>query len=505
MPNLPIYTRNSKIETSQVVQRRSSGLAESMGNGVETGADLAVQWQKTQNAAESLDGKNKMAAAVQDLLQEANDFNDYNSPKDIEAKQSEVLDKLHKLVPDIVSGFNTETNANDFVRDTEVDISKTEAQLKGLFRKKYIDNNTANLIVSADRNRDNFIRTGDVGFKQSYLADLEVSYKNGFIDKADYVQAKLKTDDWDKYMVYHLAETDPQGVIDNLKAGKYNIKLEDMNDVLKGLNSIKTNDELLRKYEETARQNAGESEAMQYIYGNTSYADKLKYINDAEINGNISSSYAQKARRAIKQFKPDGGKTMSQAQNIADILQRAYDLNEGNFDSTEYLNGIRELRSSITEAVNDGDISYKDGVTLNNQLNQATRKRISQETSAVSYQFGKAVDYFKEQLPPQYQNDAIRELFYNTQDIDENLSDKEKQKLYRERAVSVVDKIKADNRVEAEQILAGTQAKAAEEVIPAIAAKLNLSEEDLNRKIAHTAETYGMTREQVLQRLSQGI
>ena len=236
MPQLPIYTRNSHIKTSQVVRRTSSGVAESMDNTGRAGAAVAVQWQKTQNAAESLDGKNKMAASIQDLLTEASEYNDYNTPKDIEAKQNEMLDRLHKLVPDIVSGFNTETNANDFVRDTEMDISKTEATLKGLFRKKYIDNNEANLIVSAERNRENFIQTGDKGFKQSYIADLELSYKNGFIDKAAYTNAKLKTDEWDKLHIYRQAESDPQGVIDNLKAGNYKIKPEDYNDVLKNLN-----------------------------------------------------------------------------------------------------------------------------------------------------------------------------------------------------------------------------------------------------------------------------
>lgn len=505
MPQLPVYTRNSRIQPSGVVRQNTNSVAEGLNEFGRAAADLAVKWQQTQNAAESLDGKNKMAAQIQDLITEANDYNSYQSPKDIEAKQNEMLDRLHKLVPDIVSGFNTETNANDFVRDTEMDISKTEATLKGLFRKKYIDNNEANLIVSAERNRENFIQTGDKGFKQSYIADLELSYKNGFIDKAAYTNAKLKTDEWDKLHIYRQAESDPQGVIDNLKAGNYKIKPEDYNDVLKNLNSIKTNDELMRTYQETATQNKGESDAMDYIYSNASYADKLKYINDAEFSGNISSSYAQKARRAIKQFKPDGGKTMSQAQNIADVLQRAYDLNEGGFDSTEYLNGIRALRLEITEAVNNGDISYKDGVSLNNQLNQATRKRVSQETNFISYQFGKSVDMFKEQLPPEYRNDAIRELFYATQDIDDNLSDKEKQRIYNEKAVAVVDKIKADNRIAAQKVLEDTQIKAADDFVQTLAAKRGVDTATLNKDIDVTAAKYGITRAEVINKLRGSI
>ncbi len=505
MPKLPVYTRNSHINASPIVERRSSGLTESLGKFSSAASDLAVKWQETKNAAETLDGKNKMEADVQDILMEANDYNDYTSTKELEAKEAELLQKARQIPQNIVAGFGTDTNASDFIRRSEMDTVRTEAQIKNIFRRKYIDNNNANLIVSEDRNRENFISTGNAAFRNSYLADLENSFKAGFIDKAAYTQAKLKTEDWEKYMLYRQAESNPQAVIDNLKSGKYQIKPEDYNDVLKNLNSIKTNDELMRNYEEAVRQNTGESNAMDYIYSNASYADKLKYINDAEIRGDISGSFSQKARRAIKQFKPDGGKTMSQAQNIAEVLQRAYDLNEGNFDSTEYLNGIRDLRSSITEAVNNGDISYKDGVTLNNQLNQATRKRISQETNAVSYQFGKTIDFFKESLPPEFQNDAIRELFYQTQDIDDSLSDKEKQKIYREKAVSVVDKIKIDNRLAAEKALADMQTQLSSDFIPTIATKLGISEEDLNRKIDHTAKRHGMTREQVVQQLSKGL
>ena len=112
---------------------------------------------------------------------------------------------------------------------------------------------------------------------------------------------------------------------------------------------------------------------------------------------------------------------------------------------------------------------------------------------------------FKEQLPPEYRNDAIRELFYQTQDIDDNLSDKEKQRIYKERAVAVVDKIRNDNRQQAQKVLEDTQVKAADDVVPTLAAKLKLSETDLNRKIDNTAKKYGMTREQVLQQLSKGI
>lgn len=82
-----------------------------------------------------------------------------------------------------------------------------------------------------------------------------------------------------------------------------------MNDLLTNLNSIKTNKKLLDQYEETARQDVGESETTAFIYGSSSYDEKLQYINNKEFSGDISGAFAVKARRAIRQFKPDAEKT----------------------------------------------------------------------------------------------------------------------------------------------------------------------------------------------------
>lgn len=503
MVDLPTYNRNSRINTSPVVDRQKTGIAQNVSQLGGAIAKVAEQWQLTQNAAEALDGRNKLSATYNDIIQEANDYNEYKTPKDITQKQDEILTKLKNVLPEIADGFNTATNASDFTRQNVLRQAEVEAQVKGIFRRKYIDNAEANLSLSADRNREAFISSGSEAYRNAYLNDLETSYKGGFIDQAAYTQAKLKTQDWDKYMVYRQAETDPQAVIDGLKSGKYKIKPEEYNEVLKGLNSIKTNDELMRRYEEATRQNQGESDTLGFIYGSANYADKLKYINDAELKGEISESFATKARRTIKQFRPDDGRSLSEAQSLADILQRAYDLNEGSFTSEEYLNGIRDIRAAIVELHDNGEISTKDANAINNQLNNATRKRISQETNAVSYQYGKSVDFFKENLPPEFQNDAIRDLFYATQDLDDDLSDDDKAAVYNKKAVEIVDNIREKHRLEAQKAIQGVNNELPDIDINTMAAKINLSVDDFNRKIEHTAQKYGMTKEQALRELSK--
>ena len=62
-----------------------------------------------------------------------------------------------------------------------------------------------------------------------------------------------------------------------------------------------------------------------------------------------------------------------------------------------------------------------------------------------------------------------------------------------------------EQRLNEETTYEDTQIKAADDFVPTLAAKLKLSETDLNRKINNTAKKYGMTREQVLQQLSRGM
>lgn len=367
MPQLPIYTRNSHINTSPVVRRTSSGLAESIGNAGGVGADLAVKWQQTQNAAESLDGKNKMTANIQDLLTEASEYNDYNNSKDIEAKQIEILDRLYKLVPDIVSGFSTENNANNFMRDTQIDISKTEATLKGLFRKKYIDNNEANLLISADRNRKNFIRTGDAGFRQSYIADLELSYKNGFMDKEAFTAAQLKTDDWDKSRMLYLADNEPETIIEGIKTGVYGVMTSEAKDAY-----VKAATKKLKLMEVENKISQIETEL-----NLSTRLDSLP-INEAltelvRNEGLISEKYFKAKREALLSEKGITAKT--RADIFQDLLLEIETLDTD--DVENYYSGADSVLTKIENNYANGYLNTKEYQSLVKNVNQKRAKNIN--------------------------------------------------------------------------------------------------------------------------------
>ena len=184
---------------------------------------------------------------------------------------------------------------------------------------------------------------------------------------------------------------------------------------------------------------------------------------------------------------------------MADILQRVYDLNSGAENNTDYLNGIRSIRQSVVDLHSSGDITTKDAISLNNQINNATRSRVAEATFDISYKFSEARDYFKTTLPPEYQSEAIRDLFYAMQDINtDGMKEEDIAKLYQKKAVEVSDAILNNGRLNAEKAYNDIMAENENKFISDLAAQRGVNTEAINKDIEETARKYNISREQVI-------
>lgn len=457
MAQLPIYRQQGSITTdtpSKILDldtyAQSSIKMQKAGNML---MELSAQWQKSKDAVENLDGRNKLKSGISSILDEAANFNDYDTPEQLQQKQTELTERMNELVPNIVQGFSNNQNAREFQSNGEFTTLQNTFKLQSIFRDKQIDMGRANLITSQRTNMESFISTGDPAYKDTYLNDLNVMMQNGIVDREYVAKMSQDTDKWDVYHVMRQAESDPEGVIQNLKNGAYDIKPEYMNDLLGDLEKIKTNTQLLRDYEEIVNQNNGENEATEYIYSNATYDEKLKYINEQEFLGNVSEKFATQARRNIKQFRPESQDSMSTAQSISDVMERVYDLNSGDLSDEDYLKGIRNLRNEINLMQSNGDISTKDAVKLNKQLANATNKKVSEATQGVASGYGAAKNYIDKTLPPELQAEAYRAVFYATSDKDtSNMSKQQLNQFYYNVAQEAVQGINSKNRNQALQV-----------------------------------------------------
>lgn len=451
MAQLPIYTQQGNITTETPSRIRDiNSLSEGYINMQKNAAalyNLSLKWQESKDAVENLDGRNKLNSGIAEILNEASNYNDYSTPEELSQKENELTQRMNNLVPNIVSGFSNNQKAREFESNGQYVTQNNIYKLQNIFREKQIDMGRAGLIDSQKANMDSFILTGNAAYKDTYINDLETMQNAGIVDREYVAKMKGDMDKWDVYHVLRQAETNPEEVINNLKSGAYNIKPEYMNDLLSDLNKIKTNAKLMQEYETTLRQNTGENDATDYIYSNASYDEKLKYINEQEFLGNISESFATQARRNIKQFKPESQNSMSNAQSISEIMERAYDLNVSDMSNEEYLTGIRNLRNEINTMQANGDISTSDAVKLNKQLANATNKKVAEATQEVALGYGAAKDYIDKTLPPELQAEAYRAVFYATADKDtSNMNKTQLNQLYYDAAMQAVGDIKTKDR-----------------------------------------------------------
>lgn len=457
MAQLPVYRQQGNITTQPTGQVRDLDTFAQGAKNMQSAGNmlfaLSAKWQESKDAVENLDGKNKLNSGIAAILDEASNYNDYSTPEELSQKQNELTQKMNELVPNIVGGFSNNQTAREFVANGQFATQQNIYKLQSIFRDKQIDMGRAGLVESQNKNMEDFIITGDAGYKEAYLYDLDSMVKSGIVDREYAAKMKQSTDKWDVYHVLRQAESDPDAVIKNLKSGAYNIKPEYMNDLLSDLQGIKTNTQLMRNYEQLQNQNKGEDEATNYIYSNASYDDKLKYINEQEFLGNISESFATQARRNIKQFRPESEDYMSSAESISDIMERAYDLNVSDISDSDYLKGIKNLREEINLAQERGDLSTKDAVKLNKQLANATNKRTAEATQEVASGFGAAKDYIDKTLPAELRAEAYRNVFYATADKDvDNMNKTQQQQLYYNAAMQAVQGINTKNRNQALQI-----------------------------------------------------
>lgn len=459
MAKLPVYNSQGGITTDTPNNIRRASDYQLWGNTLEDVSKeitkLGAEWQKAKDQVENLDGKNKLMMGISDVLTEAEQFNSWNSPRELEAKKQELKAKMQGILPNVMDGFSNNQNAAIFQRQGEFTTFQNQVKLDEIFRDKEQDKAYESIEISKDMNFRNFVQTGDKNYKQSYFNDIDMMVNAGFMTREEATKLTQKTDKWGVYHVLNLAETNPDAAIQALKSGQYGIRPEDYHETLKSVTSIKTNQKLMQEYQERVRQDNFESEALNYVTSNNTYADKIRYIDEAELNGNISESYAAKLRRGIRSENPNKQTSVSDANSVSDILQQAYDLNNNVTDNAEYLTGIKNIRNNILTLKQQGAITAKDANSFNRQLDSATRARVSEASSGISYQseWKDARQYIDSSLPPELKATAYRDLFYATQDANlEGKNKKEIRQFYKNQAVSVVNEINTNNREKALQV-----------------------------------------------------
>ena len=206
MAQLPVYNQQKNITTQTPAQVRDINTYAQDGISLQNAGnalyELAAKWQASKDAVENLDGKNKLMSGITSILDEASNYNDYNTPEELSQKQQELTKKMNSLVPDIVSGFSNNQKAREFELNGQFATQQNIYKLQEVFRQKYGDMYNANLQQTADSALRNYTKTGDESFKKEYFDAIDTGIQAGYLDRKQAEKLKLDTNEWNYNYVY---------------------------------------------------------------------------------------------------------------------------------------------------------------------------------------------------------------------------------------------------------------------------------------------------------------
>lgn len=368
MARLPVFHSQSNISATNPVQPIENPMWGEVNKMARVGQELAVQWQKTQNAAETLDGKYRMETALDGILKEAQEFSGYETPKDIENKQNELLEQNDKVLDEVAGGFTNDINATNFKRQYQIDAMRNKEQIKAAFRQKSIDLNNANLTIGYEKNKSGFVQTGDPSFKKSYMADLDNSFNAGFIDAEQRANMMSKMRDWDFSRASRNVLTDPEDTLANLK--EYDLTPEEKQKVIKAATYQIENQKWIKGITELVEKGTE---------GNRLYN---KFVQEGlsldEIQNNPIISEAEKA--ALMKLAGYDTPTFKNAQKAADAITRQLELDEKikqtvkesgrkfKLQKDKDINDLLSLREDVYGALIDAAITKDKAFIYFNQI-----------------------------------------------------------------------------------------------------------------------------------------
>lgn len=331
MARLPVFKTTANIRIAPMARVDNSGaraLTQAGANLGEAMQKAAVQWQNIKNEEETLAGKNQATAEFDSILEEANNYSGWKNHRELEEKEKELLGRMNTTVGEVAQGFTNDPNRADFELKMQMTTMANQERLKQIFRNKYIDENKSELLISMERNKKNFVNSGNAAYKQSYLADLEGSFKAGYMTKFEYTKQKQDVDGWDYDFAYNQAVSNPENTINNI--GNFGLDAKHQETIKEVAERV------LKKRREEARKGRTEEEqaqiAMTQEINNEMFKTQWKE-NDGAIAKDMNKLFeyrnALQAKFANNELSSKDFQKL-QAETVAPLLKQVSDSSIGN-------------------------------------------------------------------------------------------------------------------------------------------------------------------------------
>lgn len=442
MAKLPVYVSRSNIAIAPMVRVDNSGaqaLTKAASNLGKAMQETAARWQDIKNEEESLAGKNQATAEFDSILEEAENYSGWGTHKELEDKERELLDRMGRTVDNISLGFTNDPNRVDFQNRMAMTTMANQERLKQIFRNKYIDENKSERLISLERNKKNFVNTGNAIYKQNYLADLQSSFEAGYMTKAEYTQQKLNVDGWDKYAAVNAVMQDPEGYLQKIKDGKLKADAETMSAIHSALEKKQKLEKYLQEVEDYNTRQQIDSQL-----------DELELPEALSLLDASQSAYGDKLYKAKRKalLSANGIDATTQADEHAKLLLEIDSMPKEQGE-IEYFNAAKNIEAEIENSFANGKLSLESRKRLKNKLSTERGKNIEllkasddgEKFKFWGFSYKDANDYIKENYSGGNGNNILLDYFDIVSDKNKEISTDEKMSILQ----GLIDKQMNDN------------------------------------------------------------
>lgn len=319
------------------------------------------EWKKTVNETENLSGKLAMQDRYRDITTKAKGISvaDFAELKN---EEKNLLNEADKVIPSVTESFTNKDNADMFALKNGAEASTAKAMIEEIFRSKYKDIASADLLKSESGNHDDYVRTGDASFKENYFADIDSARRANWLSEKEAAEMKAATNKWDKDYIVHQASQNPEGFLQALANGEIKTDGETADKVLKVAKRQKEI-QSLKKEIDNYRQTQDVLAKLNDMDNVSEQLDLLE--NNKDVLGDKLYKSTQKAVLNAKGITAE-----TQNDEATNIILQIASLPDSSKNAHQYYKQAYEIQDKIQILSAEGKLKSEDRIKLMNVLSK---------------------------------------------------------------------------------------------------------------------------------------
>jgi len=203
MAKLPGYDSSKVMSTEPSVQMKDMAQEQQMGKNIQSlgkvARDLATVWQDAEDAAQTLEGQNKIDLGQADVFDRAAKDPKYDNSE-------EYHDDLEKIREGSLENFTNDQARQKFAITANNQTAAARIKVDGVFRTKFQDHYKGQIITSHEKNKREYISTGDEAAMDKQRLAVGIALEKGAVSEVFVANEEVKIQDWNHLRYLQMAQ-----------------------------------------------------------------------------------------------------------------------------------------------------------------------------------------------------------------------------------------------------------------------------------------------------------